>query len=304
MVLEDVLDTVARETVAALRTTDCIIWVYDKVVDTLTAQAFYEIEPSGWDWHGATYPVAEYAFGREIIERGEVCLECLSDEGLDPASRESMEENGEKSCLSIPLCFGGETLGIAVMTESAYERHFSAEELALAQALGEQASVAIHNARLFQEIRQLHLANLKALSSALNAKDYYTLGHAARVAAYMVLLGRELGWPEERIAEVQDAAYLHDIGKIGVSDRVLLKPGPLNAEEWELMRQHPAISAEIVRPLFDDELVAGVRHHHERFDGGGYPDGLAGEEIPPLARAMCVVDSYDAMSFERPTGAA
>ena len=300
VVLEDVLDTVARETVAALRTTDCIIWVYDKVADTLTAQAFYEIEPSGWDWHGATYPVAEYAFGREIIERGEVCLECLSDEGLDPASRESMEENGEKSCLSIPLCFGGETLGIAVMTESAYERRFSAEELALAQALGEQASVAIHNARLFQEIRRLHLANLKALSSALSAKDYYTLGHAARVAAYVVLLGRELGWPEDRIAEVQDAAYLHDIGKIGVSDRVLLKPGPLNAEEWELMRQHPAISAEIVRPLFDDELVAGVRHHHERFDGGGYPDGLAGEAIPPIARAMCVVDCYDAMSCARP----
>ena len=95
-------------------------------------------------------------------------------------------------------------------------------------------------------------------------------------------------------------AYLHDIGKIGVSDRVLRKAGPLNAEEWELMRQHPTISAEIVAPLFESELIAGVRHHHERFGGGGYPDGLAGDEITDVARALCVADSYDAMSYERP----
>jgi len=116
----------------------------------------------------------------------------------------------------------------------------------------------------------------------------------------MTMLGRELGWPSERLEELQNVAFLHDIGKIGVSDRVLLKAGPLTSEEWELMRQHPGISAEIVRPLFDSELVASVRHHHERFDGGGYPDGLRGAEIPPVARAMCVVDCYDAMSCRRP----
>ncbi len=146
----------------------------------------------------------------------------------------------------------------------------------------------------------MHLSNLKALSSALNAKDYYTLGHAARVSAYMVLLGSRLGWPEERVRGAEEAAYLHDIGKIGISDRVLLKPGKLNAEEWSLMRQHPVFSADIIRTLFEEELVLGVRHHHERWDGGGYPDGLRGEEIPLIARAMCVVDSYDAMSFQRP----
>jgi len=116
----------------------------------------------------------------------------------------------------------------------------------------------------------------------------------------MTMLGRELGWPSERLEELQNVAFLHDIGKIGVSDRVLLKAGPLTSEEWELVRQHPGISAEIVRPLFDSELVASVRHHHERFDGKGYPDGLAGEAIPLVARAMCVVDCYDAMSCRRP----
>ncbi|MBE0528058.1 MAG: diguanylate cyclase, partial [Thermoleophilia bacterium] len=93
---------------------------------------------------------------------------------------------------------------------------------------------------------------------------------------------------------------LHDIGKISISDRVLLKPSRLNQQEWDQMREHPVVSADIIRPLFPQDLVSAVRHHHERYDGDGYPDGLAGEEIPLVARAMAVVDAYDAMSCRRP----
>lgn len=183
---------------------------------------------------------------------------------------------------------------------SATPHAFDACDLQLLERVGVQLSLAVRNARLYDEIKGLHLSNLKGLSTALTAKDYYTLGHAARVAAYAVMLGHELGWSREFLEQVEEAAYLHDIGKIGVSDRVLLKQGPLNPEEWDLMRAHPAISADIIRPLFDEQLVLGVRHHHEHYDGAGYPDALAGDEIPPLARAMCVVDSYDAMSLQRP----
>ena len=177
---------------------------------------------------------------------------------------------------------------------------FTAVDRRLLERVATQLALALNNAELYDDIKRMHLGNLKALSSALNAKDYYTLGHAARVAAYMVLLGEELGWKPELLAQVEEAAYLHDIGKIGVSDRVLLKPSTLNPKEWELMRQHPAYSSEIIRPLFPEDLVLGVRHHHERYDGSGYPDGFGGESIPEIARAMCVVDSYDAMSFRRP----
>ena len=180
------------------------------------------------------------------------------------------------------------------------ERRFTADEITLAEAVAKLVALAIERAKLYEEVKRLHLANLRALSSALSAKDYYTLGHASRVAGYAALLGRELGWNDERLTELQNVAFLHDIGKIGVSDRVLLKAGPLTSEEWELVRQHRGISAEIARPLFRDELVAGVRHHHEHFDGGGYPDGLAGMDIPEVGRVLCVVDSYDAMSSERP----
>ena len=126
----------------------------------------------------------------------------------------------------------------------------------------------------------MHLGNLKALSSALNAKDYYTLGHAARVAAYVAMLGRELGWTDELLAAVEEAAYLHDIGKISISDRVLLKPGRLNQQEWDQMREHPVVSADIIRPLFPRDLVLAVRHHHERYDGDGVPRRARRERDP------------------------
>lgn len=179
-------------------------------------------------------------------------------------------------------------------------RVFGTDEVEPAMLFANLAAIAIQNARQYENIRHVHTNNLRTLCTALNAKDYYTLGHTARVAAYLMLLCRELGWPDEIIRSIGEAAYLHDIGKIAISDRILTKAGKLNDREGALMRQHPVLSAEIVRPLYGDDIVLGVRHHHERHDGRGYPDGLAGEDIPAIARAMCVVDSYDAMSFERP----
>jgi len=204
-----------------------------------------------------------------------------------------------RSTALVALAKGPELIGALVLGARA-PGAFGSTDSHLLERTGTHLALAIDNARMYGDIKHMHLSNLKALSSALNAKDYYTLGHAARVAAYMVLLGQELGWSLDLLNQVEEAAYLHDIGKIGVSDRVLLKPSGLNGREWELMRQHPIFSADIIRSLFSEELVLGVRHHHERFEGGGYPDGLSGQAIPLMARAMCVADSYDAMSFRRP----
>jgi len=209
------------------------------------------------------------------------------------------EAAGSASSAAIGL-FDQEALIGMLMLGCSVEDGFSEVDAGVLERVGIHLSQAAHNAYLYKKIKTLHLSNLKGLSTALNAKDYYTLGHAARVAAYMVLLGEELGWEPTSAEEIREAAYLHDIGKIAVSDRVLLKEGPLNAEEWALMRQHPVVSAEIIESLFPARLVAAVRHHHERYDGHGYPDGLVGDDIPGLARAMCVADSYDAMSLQRP----
>ncbi|MGC7880231.1 HD-GYP domain-containing protein, partial [Desulforudis sp. 1190] len=133
------------------------------------------------------------------------------------------------------------------------------------------------------------------------AKDAYTRGHSVRVAKLARACARALGLNTEEQEQVYLAALLHDVGKIGVSEDVLLKPGRLDPAEWEEVKSHPVVGARIIEPArFPTAVIAAVRHHHEDYDGGGYPDGLAGEEIPLLARVIRVADTYDAMTSARP----
>src|SRR5665647_1820406 len=237
----------------------------------------------------------------ESLARERVLVLRLPEESPLPAGHPSLVDLRAMALIALPSDNG--ILGTLALV-STEEDAFAEVDVHLLERVGTQLTLAIKNAQLYEEIKRMHLGNLKALSSALNAKDYYTLGHAARVAAYTVMLGRRLGWEEDLLTSFEEAAYLHDIGKISISDRVLLKPGRLNPQEWQQMRLHPVFSADIIRPLFPAALVEGVRHHHEHYDGHGYPDGLAGDDIPLLARAMAVVDAYDAMSCRRPYKAA
>jgi len=257
------------------------------------------------EWIGQYLPLADAAVTREVIEtKRPTVVSSLRDPRLTARVREINRDFAQKCWVTLPLIVKDRVIGTVELVEVSAERSFTQGELDTAAAICHAAAMAIKNAQLYDEIKQMHLGNLKALSSALNAKDYYTLGHAARVAAYTVMLGRRLGWEEDLLTSLEEAAYLHDIGKISISDRVLLKPGRLNPQEWQQMKLHPVFSADIIRPLFPEALVEGVRHHHEHYDGNGYPDGLAGDAIPLLARAMAVVDAYDAMSCRRPYKAA
>ena len=296
--LGQVLQSAAQRLCAVLEIPDCDVYRLEDG-ERLVCLASTVAGVRDSSWVGREFQLGEWLIERLAIETHHaITVASLDDPRLSEWEREAMRGDGQHSSVALPLIAGEKVIGVVDLLDHV-ERRYTDEEIATAEAVGQLVALALDHAQLHEEVKHLHLGNLQALSSALNAKDYYTLGHASRVAAYMALLGAELGWSEERLDLLQNVAFLHDIGKIGISDRVLLKPGPLTAEEWQLMRQHPGISAEIVRPLFDEELVAGVRHHHERFDGHGYPDGLAGEAIPPLARAMCVVDCYDAMSCWR-----
>ncbi|MGH9480650.1 MAG: HD-GYP domain-containing protein, partial [Terriglobales bacterium] len=142
---------------------------------------------------------------------------------------------------------------------------------------------------------------LLSLALGIEARDPYTEGHCARLADYATGLGRRLDLPEEDIVALHRAGALHDIGKIGVPDAILRKPGPLDAPEIAILHRHPVVGEEICRPLRTFYRVLPIiRHHHEHWNGGGYPDGLAGERIPLLARVLQVPDAYDALTTSRP----
>lgn len=153
--------------------------------------------------------------------------------------------------------------------------------------------------------RELFLGSIRMLAAAIDEKDPYTRGHSGRVAKYSTLIGRELGLSEEELDRLRIAALLHDVGKIGVDDRVLKKPGALTPEEFELMKQHTVKGANIMRPVSQlKEMLPGIELHHEHMDGRGYPYGLAGPQIPLMARIISVADTLDAITTNRPYQAA
>lgn len=162
-----------------------------------------------------------------------------------------------------------------------------------------QAHLAVD--RQFAEMRSMFAGTVLALVSAIDAKDPYTCGHSSRVAQLAQALTRELGYDDETVETVRMAGLLHDIGKIGVPDAILGKPGKLTEEEFAEMRKHPELGYRILRGIRQFEgILPGIRHHHESWDGSGYPSGLAGEEIPEVARILAVADAFDAMTSDRP----
>jgi putative nucleotidyltransferase with HDIG domain len=151
------------------------------------------------------------------------------------------------------------------------------------------------------KIRTSFMNAVTALALALDAKDGYTSGHSGRVSEISVVIAKELGMPDGSIENIRLAGLIHDIGKIGVKEEVLNKPGLLTPQEFEYIKTHPAIGERILKPIVEEqEILDIVRLHHERFDGKGYPDGLAGEQIPTGAAIMALADAYDAMTSDRP----
>ena len=151
------------------------------------------------------------------------------------------------------------------------------------------------------ELRETFLGAVQALAEALEAKDPYTNGHSRRVTEIAVTLASEMGMTPGQVAQVRLAGMVHDIGKIGVPEEILHKPGRLSNDEFLCIEEHSAIGERILKPIIrDDEVLAMVRYHHEKFTGGGYPEGIAGEQIPIGARLLAVADAFDAMTSSRP----
>lgn len=161
--------------------------------------------------------------------------------------------------------------------------------------------LARYSFKLYIEMRNLYLSTIEALNKSLEAKDSYTSGHAARVEKFAVELAEAYNLPYESIQNIKTAAVLHDIGKIGIHDSILNKASDLTSEEYDQIMRHPTIGAEIISKVdFLKDITDIIKHHHERYDGKGYPEGLSGEDIPIEACVLTIADSYDAMTTDRP----
>jgi len=217
----------------------------------------------------------------------------------NPPGREAIDLLWAKDkFLSVPLMVKGEVIGVLNIGGKA--KNYTNEELEFVLCLTSQLALLVENDHLSEENRQGNYGIVRVLTEAIDAKDPYTRGHSTMVTQYAMDIARGLSLSESQIHSIKLASILHDIGKIGIDENILRKTGKLTDEEFKAMKKHPIIGEAIIKPLpFLKRECCIIRHHHERMDGKGYPDGLKGEDLSLSERILAVADAYQAMISDR-----
>lgn len=206
-----------------------------------------------------------------------------------------------ESVICVPLTENDAVIGTITVANPLDGSPFTPSDLDLLATIAAQASVAIRNARLYEEQQKTYLDTVQAMVTAIEASDAYTRGHSDRVTRYSIALAKKVGLQKEAVSRLEQAAILHDIGKIGIDINLLHKKGKLTKADFDVLKLHPSIGVRILEPIgFLAPIRDIIEQHHERFDGKGYPNGLNGEETLPEARVLAVCDTYDAMTSDRP----
>lgn len=255
------------------------------------------------EWGMGTFLDKTYSFKCshfESLDRNRASQYFTDLVGPDCSYHKDLGAAGIKSSLQIPLVTKGGVAGFLDIGSVHYGR-LMPENLSTAESIASQIAVALENARLYEELQQLLINTITSLASAIDAKSSWTKGHSERVTQYALRIGEELGLRTDELEHLRLSGLLHDVGKIGTYDILLDKPEKLTDEEFALVKRHPQKGAEILNPIKQlGDIIPGVLYHHERYDGRGYPHGLKGEEIPLQARILCVADSFDSMTADRP----
>jgi HD-GYP domain-containing protein (c-di-GMP phosphodiesterase class II) len=206
-----------------------------------------------------------------------------------------------RTMIAVPLKIEREVFGVISLINKGEEEFFNRDDYNLLDTLANQMVVTINNARVYERMQRDYFNTIRALSQALEAKDEYTRGHTDRVTAYSLKIGKSLELSKDEMKQLEYAAVLHDIGKLGIEEQILGKPGKLTKKEFDVVKEHPVTGERIVKSLdFLGIAKTSIRHHHERYDGEGYPDSLKGEDIPLGARIIAIADTFDAMTSDRP----
>lgn len=240
-----------------------------------------------------------------ITEKGQSILVNNQEQFYLPLNFKKTECQDCQLChlpfIFVPLKSENKVIGLLNISGTSKGQDLTSSNLKLIELITNQLSLALGNARLFQEREETLLEVVGSLVAAIDAKDPYSSGHSKRVYYYTKNFCEELNISEKLKKEISFSALLHDIGKIGIPENILFKPGKLTSEEWEKIENHPKNGAEIIKHITRFRtLVDGIRNHHERFDGKGYPDGLKGERNPLAGRIICLADTFDALTTDRP----
>ena len=254
--------------------------------------AFSDLAQNRW-----SQPRDAGVIGRALRERRVIVC---NDVSADPSYRVTTETAQTASELVAPV-FVGERLWGALNVEETRVDAFDDDDARLLQGVADQVGSALRSAELYAQLERAYLGTAEALAAALEAKDAYTARHAVSIAAWTEAVGRRLGMDARALRNLRYGAIFHDIGKISVPEAILNKPGPLDAEEWRMVKQHTVVGEQILAPVeFLADVLPIVRHEHENWDGSGYPDGLRGMTIPLGARIVLVCDAYHAMTSDWP----
>jgi len=295
--LEEVLRIIVDNVTGILNVEMCSILLIDKETSQLLIKSAYGLDSkiitqtrlkpgegiSGW-----------------VMQHKEPLL--VEDIETDPRfARDSHEKYYTHSFISVPLIAKDEVVGVINVNNKKTKEIFTKDDLRFVSGVANEAAIAIENAQLYTSLEDTYIKTVMSLTSAIDAKDHYTMNHSEHVTDYAVAIAKEMGLSAAEIEDIRRACQLHDLGKIGVHDQILTKPDKLNPDEWEEIKLHSSKSAEILKPLaFLGEVIILVEQHHERYDGAGYPHGLKGDQIKLGARILAVADSFDAMVTQRP----
>lgn len=205
-----------------------------------------------------------------------------------------------KRIITIPMSFDGKKEGIFLLAKQSAGNPFTISDKRLLNVVADMIAIKIINAELFDDLQQFLLNLMKSFVRAIEEKDAYTHGHSERVNLNALKIGKALGLTDQELTSLNFVSILHDIGKIGVSEEILIKPGKLTRDEYDQIKKHPQKGCNILEPIKQlKDCLPDILYHHERIDGKGYPEGLSGEEIPRFARIIAIADTYDAMTSDR-----
>lgn len=298
--MRDLWAALADAVMKTMRADACLISTFDKTNGVLRDVAASVEPPAQLNRIVEEYVVDEFPATAHVLETGQFIEISVNDPAADDRERSLLEDLSFSRLLICRLDIDNKAFG-TVEVYRVMDRPFRQGDDRQVATLCEFATNAYARIRLTESLEAHYTETLSALASALEAKDPYTQEHTSRIRELAIALGEAMRVGPDTRRAIALGAILHDVGKIGIADSILLKPDTLSDQEWTTMRQHPLIGEHMLKDIgFVSSALPIIRHHHERWDGRGYPDKLKGEEIPIGARIVAVCDAFDAMTTDRP----